>query len=182
MTSSIFSKQIQNRNFLSPIGFEFKLSKAPKVDFFSNSANIPQITLGTAIQPSYLKDVDVPGDKVVYDDFTLNFIVDEDLQNYSTIHNWIIGLGFPKTTQQFKNLTTSTDLLRDPQEQFSDGSLIVLNSNLRANFQIKYKDLFPVSLSSLQFNATLGQEEYFTAQATFKYSIYEILDMSGNVL
>jgi len=182
MTSSIFSKQIQNRNFLSPIGFEFKLTKAPKVDFFSNSANIPQITLGTGIQPSYLKDIDVPGDKVVYDDFILNFIVDEDLQNYSTIHNWIIGLGFPKTTQQFKNLTTNTELLRDPQEQYSDGSLIVLNSNLRANFQIKYKDLFPVSLSSLQFNATLGQEEYFTAQVVFKYSIYEIVDMSGNVL
>ena len=39
-------KQIVNRNFLSPVGFKFTLSKYPKVDFFCNSARIPEITLG----------------------------------------------------------------------------------------------------------------------------------------
>ena len=32
-----FDKQIENRNFLSPIGFKFSLTKAPKVSFFSNT-------------------------------------------------------------------------------------------------------------------------------------------------
>ena len=40
--------QINNRNFLSGIGFKFNLGKYPKVDFFCNTARIPEVTLGTA--------------------------------------------------------------------------------------------------------------------------------------
>ena len=50
MTRSALSNQIANRNFLAPVGFKFTLSKFPKVSFFSNTARIPDITLGTAIQ------------------------------------------------------------------------------------------------------------------------------------
>jgi len=93
--ASAFNKQIGNRNFLSPVGFKFSLAKEPKVDFFSNSARIPEISLGTATQPSYLKDVDIPGDKLSYGDFSLRFMVDEGLVNYMKIHNWMTGLGYP---------------------------------------------------------------------------------------
>ena len=77
--ATAFDKQIQNRNFLSPIGFKFTLTKSPKISFFANSARIPEINLGTAIQPTYLKDIDIPGDKLTYGDFNLRFIVDEQL-------------------------------------------------------------------------------------------------------
>ena len=53
--ASGFPKQIANRNFLAPVGFKFTLAKEPKVDFFSNSCRIPEISLGTAVQPTYLK-------------------------------------------------------------------------------------------------------------------------------
>ena len=54
-----FANQIQNRNFLAPVGFKFTLAKYPKVAFFSNSARVPEISLGTAVQSSYLKDIDL---------------------------------------------------------------------------------------------------------------------------
>ena len=111
--ASAFSNQIQNRNFLSPVGFKFTLAKYPKVSFFCNSSRIPEISLGTAIQPSYLKDLDVPGEKLTYGDLTISFLVDEGLENYMAVHNWMTGLGFPETTQQFKNLTTNDDGIRD---------------------------------------------------------------------
>lgn len=60
--TSAFSRQIQNRNFLTPSGFEFIIAKNPKIDFFCQTANIPEIRLGTAIQPSYLKNLDIPGE------------------------------------------------------------------------------------------------------------------------
>ena len=88
-------EQVSNRNFLSPVGFKLKINKVPKVDFLAVGANLPGITLGTALQPTYLKDIDLPGDKLVYDDFRVNFIVDEDLENYRQIYNWMVGLGFP---------------------------------------------------------------------------------------
>ena len=129
--ASAFANQIQNRNFLSPVGFRFTLAKTPKVAFFCNSARIPEINLGIAVQPSYLKDIDVPGEKLTYGDLTIRFLVDENLENYMSIHNWMTGLGFPETTQDFKDLTTNDDGQRDLEEQFSDGNLQILNSNFR---------------------------------------------------
>ena len=135
--ATAFGKQIGNRNFLSPVGFKFTLAKEPKVDFFSNSASIPNISLGTAVQPSYLKDIDIPGEKLTYGDFSLRFLVDENMVNYMAIHNWMTGLGFPETDRVQVNssggvdLTTDADGVRDLKQQFSDGSLHILNSNFR---------------------------------------------------
>jgi len=173
-----FANQIENRNFLSPIGFKFTLSKNKKVSFFSNSARIPDINLGVANQPSYLKDLDVPGDKLVYGDFTLRFLVDENMENYMVIHNWLTGLGYPETTQQFKDLVT-TDYGKDLKEQYSDGSLHILNSNYRPVSIVKFKDLFPTYLTSLDFEATDADVNYFTAEVTFKYTVYNILAADG---
>ena len=180
--ATAFDKQINNRNFLSPVGFRFTLAKEPKVAFFSNSVRIPEITLGTTLQPSYLKDVDVPGDKLTYGDFSLRFLVDENLVNYMAIHNWITGLGYPESTDQFKSLTTNSEGETDLLEQFSDGSLHILNSNYRTVATVKFRDLFPISLSSLDFEATDTDVNYFTAEVTFKYTIYDILGTDGNPL
>lgn len=178
-TTNAFTNQISNRNFLSPTGFKFTLAKNPKISFFCNSASIPQIDLSVALQPSYLKDIDIPGDKITYKDFTLKFLVDEDMVNYMAIHNWITGLGFPETTKQYKDLITDKDEVEDPKRGFSDGSLYILDNNYNTNAIVKFKDLFPISLSSLEFNATQPDVQYFTAEATFKYTIYNILDSDG---
>lgn len=177
--ASAFDNQIQNRNFLSPTGFKFSLSKTPKASFFCTSATIPDITLETVIEPYYLKNVDVPGEKIAYGDLTLKFLVDENLENYMAIHNWLTGLGYPETTQNFRDLVTNSDGQRDMSEQFSDGSLSILNSNYRTSAIIKFKDLFPYSLTSLEFDTQNPDIQYFTAQASFKYTIYNIVGSDG---
>ena len=169
-----FDKQIDNRNFLSPVGFKFTLAKDPKVSFFSNSARIPEISLGTAIQSNYLKDLDIPGDKLTYGDFSLRFLVDENLENYMSIHNWLTGLGFPETGKDYTDLIIG-DNLRDPQNAFSDGSLHILNSNYRDVAIVKFRDLFPTFLTSLDFESSDTDINYFTAEVTFKYTVYNIL-------
>ena len=180
--AKISDTQIANRNFLSPVGFKFSLSKFPKVDFFCNSARIPEITLGTAIQPSYLKEIDIPGEKLIYGDLSIRFLVDEQLENYVAVHNWLTGLGFPETPQQFIDKTNDRDGLRDFQEQFCDGSLHILNSNYNDVAIVKFKDIFPTSITSLDFDATETDINYFTAEATFKYVIYSIVGTDGKAL
>jgi hypothetical protein len=92
-----------------------------------------------------------------------------------SVHNWLTGLGFPETAQQFKDLTTNDDGVRDLSRQFSDGSLHILNSNFRDVAIVKFKDLFPISLTSLDFEATDTDINYFTAEVTFKYTVYNVL-------
>ena len=180
--SGALSNQIANRNFLAPVGFKFSLSKFPKVSFFSNTARIPDITLGTAIQSTYLKDIDIPGEKLTYGELNVRFLVDENLENYMKIHNWLTGLGFPESAQDFIVKTTNEDGIRDLKEQFSDGSLHILNSNFNDIAVVKFRDLFPIYLTSLEFDATESDINYFTADVTFKYTIYDILSPSGKPL
>jgi hypothetical protein len=182
MINPTFSKQITNRNFLSPVGFKFTLAKNPKLAFFCNSAKIPEITLGTETQDNYLKTIDVPGDIITYGDFSLRFLVDEDLVNYMEIHKWITGLGFPETAQQYKDLITTDGDTLDPKRGFSDGSLYILDNNYNTNVIVKFKDLFPISLTSLNFDATQVNPEYFTASVNFKYTVYNILDKNNKPL
>jgi len=174
-----FANQIQNRNFLAPVGFKFTLAKYPKVDFFSNSARIPEISLGTAVQPSYLKDIDIPGEKLTYGDLTIRFLVDENMENYMAVHNWLKGVGFPETPQQFKDQTTDSDGIRDEKGVFSDGSLHILNSNFQNVAIVKFQDLFPVGLTSLEFDATETDINYFTAEVSMRYTVYNIFDKDG---
>jgi len=179
--------QIENRNFLSPTGFKFKLDRAPKVAFFCNQANIPDLNLGIAVQTSYLKDIDVPGDKINFEDLNVKFLVNENLENYLEIQNWIRGLGYPEKLSQFADLENSGTLsnpnyVNRAQNIYSDGTLQILTSSSIPNFQISFKDLFPYSLGTLTFDATQTDIQYFTADVGFKYTIYNITDLSGNPL
>ena len=177
---------IDNRNFLSPVGFKFGLKRAPGVAFFCNQANIPSLDLGIAVQPTYLKDIDVPGDKIQFGDLNLRFLVDEDLVNYMELQNWIRGLGFPESTQEFRDLQKGGLLqgryAQDKQNIYSDGTLQILTSNMVAKFNVNFKDLFPTSLTTLTFDATDTDIEYFTADVSFKYTIYDLTDLSGTDL
>lgn len=174
-----WSNQLDNRNYLSPIGFKFSIVKAPKADFFANSASIPGINLGYAIQPTYLKDIPVPGDKLTYDDFSLRFFVDENLENYMELHNWMRALGYPESVQEFKDLKDLDKYnpgndARNPLNEYSDASLFIYNSAYNEVARIDFNDVFPVGLSTLNFDATGSDVDYITAEATFKYSIYNI--------
>ena len=100
----------------------------------------------------------------------------ENMENYSAIHKWITGLGFPETTQQYKTQITNADGQQDINEGFSDGTLHVLNSNFNDTIKVRFKDLFPVSLGSLEFQANEGDYNYFTAEVLFKYTVYNLLD------
>ena len=176
--ASVFDRQIQNRNFLAPIGFKFTLAKFPKVTFFSNETRLPEITLSTVQQSNYLKMIDVPGDVLTYGDLTLRFLVDENMENYMAIHNWLTGLGFPEVASQYENFITQNEV-EDPKNAFCDGTLRILNSNYRDVVLVKFKDLYPISLTPLEFEAQETDINYFTAEATFKYTVYNILKPDG---
>ena len=177
---------IENRNFLSPVGFKFSLKRAPGVAFFCNQANIPSMDLGIAEQPSYLRNIPVPGDKIQFGDLTLRFLVDEDLVNYMELQKWIRGLGFPESMDEFRKLEGEAVLPGNfgnaGDDIYSDGTLQILSSNLVPSFQVVFNDLFPYTLSTITFDATDADIEYFTADVSFKYTIYNLTDMENNLL
>ncbi len=160
--------------FLSGVGFQFSVNKLPGISYYCQSVSIPSINLATATQATRWRMLPEPGDELNYDDLSIRFLVDEDLKNYMSIHNWMRYLGAPESE---KDWTTFKDGTSYNEKQFSDGSIWILDSNFKKQFEIAFDDLFPVSLGSLNFNASYTDTEYFTIDATFKYSIFDIKEV-----
>ena len=170
-----WNKQISNRNFLSPIGFKFSLAKFPKVSYFCQTANIPSMNLGIQQQSTPFRSLPLEG-FIEYDPLTLSFLVDEDLENYLILHNWIRALGTPDDTLERTNykLKMAQEFGKDNNDLYADGTLMVLNSNFNHNFDIVFEDLIPIGLNALEFNASVDGTEYATASVSFRYLAFQI--------
>ena len=174
-----YQDQLTNRNLLSPIGFLFLLDKAKKVSFLCQRADIPAMTLGTVNIPT-AGMVPLPREgNIQYGSLIIDFIVDEDLKNYMEIHNWIRALGTPQYYDERKDWKDRYAESPTEDARFSDATLQVLNNNNNANFDVVFKDLFPTELTTLNFDVTGGDNSYFTASATFQYTLYEIRNVNS---
>ena len=173
--------QIENRNFLVPTGFNFILNRAPKVSYFGSAVEIPSINLGVANFANYLKDIPLPGDKMEFSDFNLRFLVDENLENYMEIQHWMRGLGFPESLKEIYDYQKEKSDIDQPDKSqlnlYSDGTLTILDSNMRPKFKVIFENMFPYNLTTLEFDARQTDLEYFTAEVSFKYTIYNIVDI-----
>ena len=193
---NVQTRQPAKLDYASPIQFRFKCTKLPEVEFTCQTANIPGISLGSATQPTPLVDLPLPGDKINYQSLDISFLVDENLNNYKEIHDWLIGLGFPKDHTQFQNLqATGADRfpgssissaptgkeVKAPLKEggiYSDATLTVLNSKNIAKTEIRFRNIYPTSLGSLSYDIKLSDVDYLQASVSFAYMYYEIVQIS----
>ena len=197
-TSNVIDRTPSKFDYPSPIQFRFKMTKLPNVEFFVQTANIPAITLGETSIETPLKEIPIPGDKIRYSSLDISFLVDENLNNYKEIHDWITGLGFPEDHKQFKNLlTTGSDRFPGTTSStaatgtsisqatsdggtYSDAILTVLNSKNIAKTEIRFQNVYPTSLGGLSYDIKSGDVEYITVNASFSYMYYDIVQISSS--
>jgi hypothetical protein len=175
------SSQITDRNFLQANGFSFTVNRAPTLGFFGNAVNVPGLIMNTTVQPNYLRNIPRPGTQLDFNDLTLRFLVDQGLENYIEIQNWLRGIGFPESLSEIYEWQNTGPVRKSNKDEinlFSDGTMTILNGINRPVFSVVFKDLFPTSISDLQFDSQTTDVEYLTAQVTFKYSVYNITDVA----
>ena len=170
-------------NYLRPNAFRFSIKDLPNVAYSCQSANLPSLNLGFAVQPTPFLDIPRIGDKNTFGDFTIRFLISENMSNYLELFEWLIALGFPNNYNQYKSFTGDR-LSRFPFYKnsrgdteslaLSDGTLTILDSNNVPKTNIILKDLFPVSVEALDFDVTSSAVEYFVGIASFKYTSFTI--------
>ena len=192
--TSPLSRQPTKLDYASPTQFKFGIHQLPKVEFFTTTANVPAIALSDVVIPTPFKSIPMQGDQLTFDNLTINFIVDEFLENYLSLHEWMTGIGFPKARKQFSDFktnisntpasarssaSTSSDI-GDVQKAspnnalFSDATLTILSNKNNPIVNVLFRDLYPVALSALEYDQAATDVEYLTASADFTYQIYEI--------
>ena len=188
-STSPLARQPDQLDYASPTQFRFGINQLPKVEFFTVSANIPSISAGTVTYATPFKDIPTMGEKLSYENLSISFIVDEYLENYISLHNWMVGIGFPNDREQFRtfrDVTSNTpaggkapsiDLIGKAipdKAMYSDAFLQILSNKNNPIVEVNFENAFPISLSALDFTQTATDVEYMVATAEFAYQIYEI--------
>ena len=185
------ARQPTKLDYASPTQFKFSINQLPKVEFFTVSANIPDLTLADVVIPTPFKPIPVLGQNLTYGNLSITFIVDEFLENYRELHEWLTGIGFPKDRKQFSEFRSNTSNTGTASKtpvadvgavgktisdsaMFSDATLTVLSNKNNPIVEVRFANMYPVSLGALEFNQNSTDVEYISVQADFTYKLYEI--------
>ena len=142
-----------------------------------------------------MKQIPIQGDELTFENLSISFLVDENLQNYKELHDWLIGIGFPQSRQQFKNFRSQTanrpgatrgnsQDIGDVQPatpispMFSDGTLTILSNKNNPVVEVRFEELSPVALGALTFDQEATDVQYLKATADFNYKYYEIVPLT----
>ena len=193
-STSPLNRQPSKLDYTSPTQFRFVINQLPKVEYFTVAGNIPGITLDEIELGTPLKNIPLMGNKLTYEDLSITFIVDEDLQNYIEMHTWLTAIGFPKDKSQFRNFRSATSNVasatrgesndigdvKPPTNKrglFGDATLTILSNKNNPLVEVRFRDIYPASLSGLDYNQNATDVEYLTATCDFKYTLYDIVTL-----
>ena len=181
------TRQPTNLDFASPSQFRFTLLKVPNVEYFVTGVNLPGVSFsGDATINTRFTSVHFMGDSMEFEDLEVTFLVNEALENYREIHDWMVGIGFPNDNQQYIDAIGSEQNMNPiaskvdnakatgkPSVLMSDATLTILTNKNNPNLRVNFKNCFPTSLSGLSYTTQGIDTEQLTASVTFKYDIYE---------
>jgi hypothetical protein len=166
-----FPGQPTDINFLSPLGYKLIITKLPNFEYFVQGVKFPQLDLNLTndLQTPFNKII-IPGDHVTFGQFSVTFKIDENMESYFELYDWIIGIGKPDNFDQYKALasqgqTTGRGVL-------VNADLLILNGTMNPNIKVTFYDIIPVNISGFDFNSMETDVNYITATATFKYREY----------
>jgi len=200
VTNSL-TRQPTKLDYASPTQFKFSILKLPKVEYFCTSVNVPGIELSSGGQQgTMLKDIPLPGNKLTYEPLQMRFLVDENLENFQEIHGWLVGLGFPRDHTEFENLQSSgNDRFPGSTPQisnepgfggkypaskeggiYSDATLTILTNKNNPVTEVRFRDIFPTTLSGLSYDQQAGDVAYLSCDITFAYKYYEFADSGAS--
>ncbi len=150
-----------NKNFLSPVGFQFKISSTeyPNLEYFAVGATLPGLSITAAEQSYRGVNLAFTGDRLAFDDLTLRINVTEDLDNYIETFNWLHNLA------QTNNA----------EDQKVDATLLILTSHNNVNKEIQFKGVFPTGMAPIEFDAQAESIDYVQMDITFAYTNFEFV-------
>lgn len=174
---SALTRTPTNPNPLQPNKFQLNFARLPNMQFFCQNVDVPGISLSEIAITNPFVELYSPGEKAIYDLFNVTFVVDERMESWREIHDWIRAMTFPKEYEEYarlNRLNRSAGLSPTKTPQFSDATLTVLNSSNKPNIIFKFHDMFPTTLSSFVLSAADSPESIITVDATFRYTYYDI--------
>ena len=170
--------------------FKVFLPLFPTTEWFVVRANVPGVSLGQAVQTTPMLDMPIIGDKLTYDDFYVTFLVDEELKNYTEMHDWLINCAAPEKRSQFRGKERPDGIPKRPQTEimdlilgnvkesdrdlYSNLDLFIMSSKNNPVVKIQMVEAFPISLTNIEYSHQESDVTYAECTATFAFSYFTI--------
>jgi hypothetical protein len=170
----------QNTAYLQPTKYLLTFDRIGSVKYFCQTINIPGMSLPEIKVNTPFLDINSPGTKLNFNTLTINWIVDESLDSWKQIYNWFFSIASPNGYTQRTRLSqqqNNNNYLNPnhPINPFSDGILTVLSALNNPLIRIQFYNLFPTTLSDIDFDVKQSAEDVITGSATFAYDYFEFI-------
>ena len=100
-----------NKSILNKNNFRLLIDKTPNVEYYVRTVTLPGLQFGETTQPTGSGlDAYFPGDKASFDTLDVSFLVDEDLENFKEIYDWmdsIVPVGDASTFGTYTDTKTN---------------------------------------------------------------------------
>lgn len=157
---------IQDLSLLSPNKFQLVIHKFGETAFWATDVKLPDIEIGVTKQNTSTNlNWWQPGDKIVFEDLSLNVIIDENMIAYRKLKEWM------------DEITRSDNF----PASFSDLTVIILTNNSNQNITFKFKDAFPWRVSSPLLSTEISEDSPLVSSVVFKFTSFDILPSIGTI-
>jgi hypothetical protein len=167
---SALNRNPENTNLLQPTKFLLTFSRIATTQYFCQSVNVPSVSLGEVQRDTPFLDLYSPGTKLSYNTLDISFIIDEELQSWKNLYDWFISIADP---DGFGGRMPNRELQQ--QKQFSDATLTILSALNNPILRIEFTNVFPLTMSNINFDTRLSADTIVTCDATFRYQSYKYL-------
>lgn len=172
--TGIITRQAKNTNELRNNKFRFELFKMPETSWKCVGANIPGTSLPIAWQKTRFNPIPHSGLTIEFEPLEIEFLIDEDMNSYLEMTNWMRGMAMPIDATGYKNLKIQDMELSPDGRLVSDALLTILTNSSVPNLYVEFKDVFPIRLTNTKFQNTVDSPETQTCTATFAYTWFDI--------
>lgn len=172
---TVISRTPENTNFLQPTKFLLTFDRIPNVQYFCQEANIPGVSLSAITVNSPVLDYHVTGNKLNYGTFNIKFLVDEEIESWKNIYEWLLSIASPHGSDERNYLSKLQNQFKETSfPNYSDAVLTVLTNLNNPIVRIKMAGTFPMSLSDIQFDTKSSSDNIITADASFSVKYFDI--------
>jgi hypothetical protein len=169
---SVLTRTPHNTNYLQPTKFLLSIDRIKTTQYFCQTVNLPGVSLGQASFSTPLLDMNLAGTKINYNPLNIKFTIDEEILSWKQLYAWFLSIASPKGFDE-RNTLSSLQSKRISDKNYSDATLIGLSALNNPVFKIHFLNIFPTSLSDIDFDTSSSADTIITADAAFHYESFE---------
>lgn len=165
----------ENFNYLQPTSFKLVIDRRnyPNLEFFCQSITHPGMIINPVeLAIPRLAGLPIPGETLTFNELSTNIILDENLEGYTEMYNWILRM----VNRNIDDDTTRGLVVTDTgTPTYADITLSILSSHNNQTKQVRYIDCIPTALGDIQFESTADGQTFITFAATFRFNYFKLV-------